>query len=267
MNSHRSNGGRKVAILLVSLVMAALIAMHVMLQSRSRNTGLLTEVVFWSLLGSLTHILLSLIPGNDVGTHTLLKKPSIWLLQIALGPLLALALFYVYEEETFENSFILLSFIAGLFSRSLLLLFRGILPDTEQKIAVASSGDQITFSTADAEEPYGLLPHCSVTVFLALDDAGLFFDEKKEIQQHGFDGASVSVQLNGTGDVINAIKTGAGKNLCFLADDIEQGRHIVRAMLSLRMQDKSILNLFGEQEFTVSEDTAQLILAMKKLEA
>jgi hypothetical protein len=48
-------------------------------------------------------------------------------------------------------------------------------------------------------------------------------------------------------------------------ENLEQGNYTVRAMLSLRMKDNSIVNLFGEQKAVLNGEDSEVKLALQKL--
>ncbi|HRO43382.1 MAG TPA: hypothetical protein PL009_11155 [Flavipsychrobacter sp.] len=236
------------------------------------NNGLMAEVIFWSLFGALSNVFISMI-GATSKRSNLFDKKSIGFhsFQIVIAPFFAFflfsAVFYLNERETFDKSFILLSFVAGLLSGHLLLLFTSYSKHSPRELAFAPYHPAASPPHVETEIPYGLAIASTIVIKLELDDAALFFDEKKELLAKGFESASVSIQKEGAGDIINASKNGVATSVTFIVDDVEKGKYTIRAMQSLKLKDNSVLNLFGEQEIEVLEDEENLILYLKKLAA
>ena len=229
------------------------------------------EVIYWSLFGACTHVLMSLI--NKFSNHEkyLRAKDVLFqFLQLLLAPAFALLLFavlyYNKDHDTLDKSFILVAFISGLLSGHLLLLFRSNYLSDDQ---LAFAGEPPAASII--EEPkenaqenfYGFLPYASIVITLELDDAGLFFDEKNEILKNGLETASVTLQKENHAEIITASKyNGKGS---FIAEDLEPATYMVRAMQSVRLKDNSVLNLFGEEKIKITHDENLITLCLKRL--
>lgn len=239
---------------------------------------LLIEVVIWSLFGALTSMLISAITLVRAKIDLPLRYFLLQLLQILSAPILAVILFSVLyhwgASDTFDKSFILLSFIAGLLPGYLLAAITKASP--EQQFAMATfHTEQVSDVNAEAEKQtyefqedlsYGLLTTVTVRIKLELDDAGLFFDEKKEVIKKGFDHASVSLQSVHGGEIITAERILTGHQHLYLSEQVEPGTYLIRAMQSIRMSDNTLLNLFGEQEIPVSGDEINTVIYLRKLE-
>jgi len=230
-------------------------------------------VIFWSLLGALVNILLSAIAAVRKKETVSGFSIVIEVLQLISAPLIAVAFFaLLYSEtadETQNQEFIVLSFVTGLFSGYLFLpLKRSAIAElvtTPVFSEPAAYPEPVTAQHWEEEQPYGLLSLATVTIMLELDDAGLFFDEKREIEKTGFEYASVSLQSVTGGEIITAVKVITGNSIRYAADDVEQGTYLVRAMQSMRMQDHSLLNLFGEVQLTVNDADVVLTIQLRKL--
>jgi len=64
---------------------------------------------------------------------------------------------------------------------------------------------------------------------------------------------------------MNAKKTNDEMFPVYYLEDLEQGNYMIRAMLSVRMKDSSIVNLFGEQKVSLSGDDMDIKLPLGKL--
>jgi len=245
----------------------------------TEGNRLLAEVIWWSVFGALTNAMISAISVVSEKTSISGRYLILQLLQIVGAPLIALSLFallyYPEAHEGFDKSFIILSYTAGLLSGYLLLSFNDV--SASEHLAVASHYEPAKqFYTAGhaTHEPtvvtselvYGLLAMATVNIVPELDDAGLFFDEKKEVLRKGFGYASVSLQSIDGGEIIVAEKTWYRNQVQYQADHVEQGAYLLRAMLSVRMADNSLLNLFGEEKISVTDEEINVIVRLRKLE-
>jgi hypothetical protein len=246
----------------------------------SRN-GILIRIVFWSLTGALSHLFI-------IGFQNLKKKHEEFYLQdillqillVLIAPLIAIFLFSVlysnFESVPFDNGYIVLSFVSGLLTIQLFLLLRQR-QDTEpqkhelffahpetQDIPVATEQTDEVRSEWQ-EENYGFSATSDIFITLELNPTGLFEDVKKELRQKGFAATSVSIQKEGQEGIMNAKKTGDDMFPVYHLEDLEQGNYTVRAMLSLRMKDNSIVNLFGEQKAVLNGEDSEVKLALQKL--
>lgn len=242
--------------------------------------GIIAEVVIWSFVGALIHAFLAFseslaLPKSDRHYPAVMSC----VLQALFAPVFALLLFYatfyVKDEQTMDKSFLFLSFIAGLLSGQLFVAAKGwfSLPanNAEYKPASFGAGSELQtegFQEAakEKEAPYGLAILSAVTVSLQLDDAGLFYDEKKEVHKTGFDSASVTLQSAVHGDILNAGRMGSGNAFVFVFHAVAEGDYTLRALQCLRMPDKSVLYLFGERQIGVAGEDLRISLSLRKVQ-
>jgi hypothetical protein len=179
------------------------------------------------------------------------------------------------QNTPFDNGYIVLSFVSGLLTIQLFLSLKRSQEaqhGKQEPFAHTPAENTVTppHETVEAEpewheESYGFMATSDVFITLELNPAGLFEDVKKELRQKGFAATSVSLQKEGQEDIMNAKKTSDEMFPVYYLEDLEQGSYIIRAMLSVRMKDNSIVNLFGEQEVFLNGDDIDIKLPLQKL--
>lgn len=271
-----------VAGLLTALVILYLYLHHVLPEDGffwQSNAGILAEVAAWSLAGGLVHAFIFFCEG--LAGREDFQHATIWFcaLQVLLAPVLALLLFYTLyylkDDQTMDKSFLFLSFMSGLLSGQLFVVLkewfaqpadRLMTPPASLQWAAEEIKPKELIQPEQEEAPYGMEVLPTLTVVPVLDDAGLFFDEKREVLKAGFESTSVTLQSETKGEIVNANKTGIHSALVFVFDEVPKGHYTLRALQCLRLPDKSVLYLFGEQEVEVDEEDLQITLSLRKVQ-
>jgi hypothetical protein len=243
------------------------------------ENGIFTRIVFWSLMGALSHLLI-------VGLQRVKKKQEIFYLhdvllqalQILVAPLIAILLFSILysnvQNVPFDNGYIVLSFVCGLLTIQLFLSLKQkqegqnelhdfALPPAEYITAGTPQTEKVEQEWQ--EENYGFTATSDLFITLELNTLGLFEDVKKELRQKGFAATSVSLQKEGQEDIMNAKKTADELFPVYYLENLDQDTYTIRAMLSVRMKDNSIVNLFGEKKVLLSGDDIDIKLLLQKL--
>jgi hypothetical protein len=275
-------------LFIIASLFATTILLYLYLLNFYRSAGsllasensILTRIVFWSLMGALSHLLI-------VGLQRVKKKQETFYLhdvllqalQILVAPLIAIFLFSVLysnvQNVPFDNGYIVLSFVSGLLTIQLFLSLKQRQESLNEapNFFTHPSTEQITAASPETEEAeaewreenYGFTATSDLFITLDLNPLGLFEDVKKELRQKGFAATSVSLQKEGQEDIMNAKKTNDEMFPVYYLEDLEQGNYMIRAMLSVRMKDSSIVNLFGEQKVSLSGDDMDIKLPLGKL--
>ena len=246
------------------------------------ENGILTQIVFWSLMGALSHLLMAGLQRVKKKQETFyLHDVLLQALQILVAPLIAVFLFSILysniQNVPVDNGYIVLSFVSGLLTIQLFMSLKrrqeGLNepidvfthPTPEKTILVSQEAEET--KTTWQEENYGFTATSDLFITLELNPVGLFEDVKKELRQRGFAATSVSLQKEGNEDIMNVKKTSDEMFPVYYIEALDQGNYIVRAMLSVRMKDNSIVNLFGEQRIFLSGNDIDLKLPLQKLKA
>ncbi len=267
-----------IAALLIAGTVISYLLLHHFYPSQGyfwlNGKGLAAEIIYWSFLGALCPVFAE-AGKNAAGDHTSYRKEQLFFEWAALltAPICALILFagmfYLRNNDTLDNSFIILSFGAGLLSRNILSLFSNTINTDYKTVTITSVPVKEDHAIWQAEdpEPYGLLYGGKVRVCLYLDNAGLFFDEQKQILVKGLKNASVSMQKDKTGEIIPVELTGNKQQSIFEINNLSLGIYTVRAWQTIRLEDRTFLHLFGEQEVILSKQEQTVMLPVKKFNA
>jgi len=104
-----------------------------------------------------------------------------------------------------------------------------------------------------------------VSLDVKLDSKNLFEDEKSAILNHGINKAMVTMhQVNGQNIFPLQYQTNVS---AFVINDITPGIFILRATLSILLNDGYLMNLFGEKTVFINHDNSKIELFIRKYEA
>lgn len=235
-----------------------------------KGTQVFSEIIYWSLLGALFTLFVStagILTNNEYSLTG--RKIRTDCIQLLIAPLFALllftAIFYFKENEALDNSFLVLSLVAGLLSGHIILLFKTVFANRQFKGFILEDDHGITVEEV-TETPYGLNLYGKVIIIPELDDAGLFYAEKENVLKKGLDNVSITLQKGFEGDIIMAARNMDNHGrVIFVADELEYEDYIIRAMQYIRLDDGSMLSLFGEMPIHLREAQRTICLPLHKL--
>ncbi len=132
----------------------------------------------------------------------------------------------------------------------------------EKRIEVLSAGTAQTLIDTDTPDTQIIK---EIQVELKLDSGGLFEDERTEILNAGFNDAAVTLHNVNGKDIIPFIKS--PEAAFFIIEDVKPGIYIIRATLTQQLNDRYIMNLFGEKTIFITHENSKIELPIKKYEA
>ena len=233
------------------------------------------EVILWSLIGVVCSLLFYVTGKNRNATTVPDDPKSVFDLteipyQIAkffYAPLCTVVIVLGYSFLQEDNpvdiqagkGLIVLSFIAGFYSGRMMSFL-----DRLKELLLPLASD------AKAAQPKagGVAATAAlVTVELLPAEPSLTEDQKNHIIEAGMGSAVVTLQAEGSNDVITPAKTGEEQESLFEVKNIAAGKYNLLAKYSIKIGDADIINLEARQEVTIAKDTKEIKVNMLKAKA
>lgn len=234
------------------------------------------EIILWVLIGVVCSLLYYVTDKNRNATTVVDDPKSVFDLteipyQIAkffYAPLCTVVLVLGYsflQSDTTAvdiqagKGLIVFSFIAGFYSGRM-MSFLDRLKELLLPLGSDAKSNQQKAGGAAAAVP-------QVTIELTEAEPSLTEEQKNHITEAGMGSAVVTLQAEGSNDVITAAKTGEEQESFFEVKNIAAGKYNLLAKYSIKIGDADIINLEAKQEVTIAKDTKEIKVNMLKAKA
>ncbi|MEP7317647.1 MAG: hypothetical protein ABI921_02870 [Panacibacter sp.] len=104
----------------------------------------------------------------------------------------------------------------------------------------------------------------AIQIELLAAEPSLTEEQKNHIIETGMGGATVTLQAEGSADIITATKTGEEQESLFQVTNIAAGKYSVQAKFAGKFEDDDIINLEATQTIDITKDTTEIKLNMLK---